>query len=95
MAKHYMFYRADIINLLLNYKSYLSKKINDAINAGEPMSSMTIGRTALWTEEFFDEQIKMGEVKLEHLLDEVDSIMEKTHGMTVLERAKQKVESEN
>lgn len=92
MAKHYVFYREDIINLLMNHKHYIAQKGREVLARGESLKSVTNETLMQWTAEFFDQLVEKGEIKLEHILDEVDEILKHTHGMTTLERAKQKKE---
>lgn len=92
MATHYVFYKEDIINMLLNYHGYTVGKLKDEVEKNGPLSLKSISNSdfAKWAEEYFEKELARGEIKLATLLDEVDSIMKHTHGMTALERAKQK-----
>lgn len=95
MSKHYIFYREDILKLLNNNKIFLARKIQDLVKQGIDISEIKQKERLLWDEEFFDEEVERGSIKLEHILDEVDDILKKTHGMTTLERANQIKKEQN
>lgn len=93
MSKHYMLYREDLINLLLNHKTYISQKAREAIAQGRDITQIPLSETKYWTERFFDEQVEKGSIKVEHILDQVDEIVKHTHGKTAREIAQQIKES--
>lgn len=90
MSKQYIFYKKDVINLLLNHKSYISKKAKEAMALGRDITKITIEETTQWTEQFFQEEIERGAVQLEDILDDVDEILKRTMGKTTLEVVEEK-----
>jgi len=95
MTKKYIFYKQDIINLLLNYKSHLSNKFKELVAEGKDPRYSTYKEIIKWTEEFFEETMKDGEVTVDSLLDKVDEVLAKTHGMTSRQMAEKIKEEEN
>lgn len=87
MAKSYTFFREDIIGLLLNHKMYIGKIAREMVAQGRDIRYITQEETKLWTEKFFDETIARGEMKLETILDEIDTVLKVTHGKTMEELA--------
>jgi hypothetical protein len=91
MPKHYVFYKEDILNLLWNHKVYVSNKVKQMIKEGKDPRQVTIKETRKLDEDFLNEEIEKGAVNLETILDEVDKVLETTHGKTVKEMAKERI----
>jgi hypothetical protein len=90
MARQYIFYREDILGLLNNHKKWCHKKVKDWVTNGGKLTELTYSVTAKWTEEYFDEEMTRSEIKIEHIMDDVEDILQKVTGKSIKEWAKER-----
>lgn len=99
MSKMYSFDKENLINLLKNYRRYFTKQIKEKAlqnsKEGKDMYDITNTEIDEKIEEFIDESMRRGEIKLETIFDEIDEVLEKTHGKSLQEVARDKFNNIN
>lgn len=58
----------------------MALKCRELISQGKDPREATYAQTRQWTEQFFDEEVARGEVKLGDVLDDVEDIISKLGG---------------
>lgn len=90
--KTFTFYRKDLVGLLHNYKRAVSLHVRDLIAQGKDLRLVTLKESEQFTEDFIDEMLRDGELKIEHILDDIDEVLEKTMGKKIKDYIQEKRE---
>lgn len=58
MAKYYMFDKDNLIQLMLNHKTFISQLCQKQMAQGLDVRFVTVGQTYRWTEEWFMREVE-------------------------------------